>query len=90
MTLNVRCDSPDDEWTKVLAVYRGTDGWIEGAEYPSWYGVEGDVTFIEVSSEPSGLVFHGRTDEERWTGWLTLLCARLTLALGRPVHDACM
>jgi hypothetical protein len=88
ITLNVPYDLSDEDWQKVAAVYRTLDGWI--GDPPSWYGRYGDARYIEASVEPSGLLFDGRVEPELWTGWVTVLCARLSLALGREVYDACM
>jgi len=88
ITLNVSAYLSEQEWAKVMEVYRSMDGWIEGAEWPSWYGSEADPCYITVSAEPSGLVLSANIDPPLWTGWLTVICARLTLALGTAVHDA--
>ena len=78
----------EQEWAKVEKVYRSMDGWIEGAELPSWYGLEDSPPYITVSVEPGGLFFYADVDPALWTSWLTVICARLTLALGIAVHDA--
>jgi hypothetical protein len=88
ITLNVPYDLPQDDWAKILSVYQSLDGWIEGADWPSWYGNEGDERFITVSSEPSGLLFTAQMDQKLWTAWVSVLCSRLTQALGREVRDA--
>ncbi len=88
ITLNIDPYLSAEDWRKVAEIYRGMDGWIEGAEHPCWYGTENDARRISVSSEPSGLLFVGDVDADVWTGWMTTICARLTMALGRPVHDA--
>ena len=88
ITLNIRYDLPEQEWSKVLAVYRSMEGWIEGAPISRWYGSDADAKFIEASVEPGGIVFEGVVEPSLWTSWLTVLCARLTHALGREIHDA--
>ncbi len=88
ITLNVPHDLTDEEWAKVAAVYASMDGWREGEALPTWYGTEADQAYIIASAEPSGLLLEGLLEPDLWTGWLTVLCARLSLALGREVHDA--
>lgn len=88
ITLNLPYDLSDTEAAKVLEVYRQMDGWIENKDFPYWYGTEDDDQFICASLEPSGLVLTGNVDEIVWIGWITVLCAKLTLALGRETHDA--
>ncbi|UDL05995.1 hypothetical protein [Marinobacter sp. CA1] len=88
ITLNVPFDLPDEDWDKIMAVYREMDGWIEGKDFPYWYGIEGDAQFILVSAEPSGLVFSGNVNHDFWIAWITKICAKLSLALNREVHDA--
>ena len=88
ITLNLGPHLPDEDWRKIADIYRGMDGWIEDAANPCWYGRENDDRWISVSSEPGGLLFEGVIEAGMWTGWMTTICARLTLALGRPVHDA--
>ncbi|MFZ6757896.1 hypothetical protein ACO0K9_11865 [Undibacterium sp. Ji50W] len=88
ITINLPIDMPASDWEKVSKVYREMDGWIENSEWPCWYGKEGSDRYISASAEPSGLLFDGEMEPGLWTAWFTVLCARLTLALGRPVHDA--
>jgi hypothetical protein len=88
ITLNIRYDIPESEWKKIGDVYKTMDGWLEGKELPSWYGTEEDPQHISASVEPGGINFSGKLETDLWTGWLTVLCARLTMALGREVHDA--
>ncbi|WP_429252994.1 hypothetical protein [Paraburkholderia sp. GAS333] len=73
---------------KVVAVYKTLDGWIADPDCAYWYGREGDTRYIWASAEPGGLLFCGRVESSLWSGWLTVLCARLSLVLGREVHDA--
>ena len=88
ITLNLRYDWPESDWAKVYAVYQSMPGWQPGQAVPAWFGGHGDVQYIVASVEPSGLVLEARLDAAFWVGWLTLFCARLSLALGREVHDA--
>ncbi len=37
---------------------------------------------------PSGLLLCGQVESSLWCSWLTVLCARLSLALGGEVYDA--
>ncbi|MFC2253937.1 hypothetical protein ACETRX_30185 [Labrys portucalensis] len=88
ITLNVTPYLSEREWAKVWEVYCSMDGWIDAAECPSWYGTDDADRYITVSVEPSGLLFDAHIESKLWTGWLTSICARLTLALGVAVHDA--
>ena len=90
ITLNLPCDLTEAEWGIVEDVYRSIDGYIvpSDGDCPCWYGAEGSSRYICVSVEPSGLVCSGVVDSTLWAGWLTLLCARLTINLGREVRDA--
>ncbi|SFO91522.1 hypothetical protein [Variovorax sp. PDC80] len=88
ITLNIPYDLSNEEWEKVAAVYASLDGWLDDQDGPAWYGREGDARYIGSSVEPSGIQFFGEVETLLWTGWLTVLCARMSLALGREVHDA--
>lgn len=88
ITLNVPINLSSEEWAKVATVYRQLDGWVVESEWPRWYGDESADRFIWVSAEPSGLLFSGEVEPSLWVGWVTVLCAKLSLALGREVHDA--
>lgn len=88
ITLKIDPYLSDKEWAKVHEVYRGMDGWIDQAEGARWYGITGKELYITASVEPSGLVFEGNVEPNLWTGWISVICARLTIALGTPVHDA--
>jgi hypothetical protein len=88
ITLNLPYTLSPADWAKVATVYESMDGWIGYDQVPFWYGREGDVSYIIASVEPSGLLLEGHLDPRLWTGWLTTLCARLSLALGREVRDA--
>jgi hypothetical protein len=88
ITLNLPYDLPESDWEKVSDVYTQMAGWVENSEYPSWYGTDQDEEYLCASVEPSGLVITGKVDEMIWIGWITVLCAKLTLALGMEIHDA--
>ena len=90
ITLNLPYDLSEGDWLKVETVYKSIDGYIEptGNNVPSWYGTENDSQYICVSIEPSGLLCEGKIGAEIWTGWLTQICSRLSLALNREVSDA--
>ncbi|WP_395350074.1 hypothetical protein [Variovorax sp. UC122_21] len=88
ITLNIPYDLSDEEWAKVAEVYASLDGWLGDQNGAAWYGREGDARHIGASVEPSGIHFFGEVESPLWTGWLTVLCARMSIALGREVHDA--
>jgi len=89
--LNVHYDLPAIEWKKIEDVYRTMDGFIQAesvADCQCWYGDENSDRYIIVSVEPSRFAFEALIEEAIWIGWLTILCSRLSLALGREVRDA--
>ncbi|MDA8522943.1 hypothetical protein [Acidovorax sp. NCPPB 4044] len=88
ITLNIPYDLSDEQWAKVMDIYASLDGWLGDRNEPAWYGREGDERCIGASVEPGGIQFFGEVETPLWTGWLTVLCARMSLALGREVHDA--
>ncbi|MGB3511620.1 MAG: hypothetical protein WBA93_20755 [Microcoleaceae cyanobacterium] len=88
ITLNLPYDLSDSDWEKVSIVYKQMDGWIDNHDGPYWFGTEEDDQYIWASVEPSGLLLSGKIDEMIWIGWITVLCAKLTLALGREIHNA--
>jgi hypothetical protein len=88
VTLSMPYSLSDAQWARVDKVLSSMDGWIAGEPYPTWYGREDEARTLTSSVEPAGLQISGRLEEPLWTGWITTLCARLTLALGVPVHDA--
>lgn len=88
ITLNLPDDLSDSDWKKVDNIFKQMDGWIDGCDYPYWFGTDEDDRYIWASAEPSGLVLFGKIDKGIWIGWITVLCAKLTLALGREIHDA--
>lgn len=90
ITLNIPHDLSDEDWDKISEVYRSMDGWIDGKDFPYWYGTEADDRYISVSYEPSGLLFSGNVNDDLWVGWLTQICAKLSIALNREIHDATM
>jgi hypothetical protein len=88
ITLNLTYDLTESEWSKVMAVYRAMDGWIEGQELPCWFGPLDSARFVAASVEPSGLQISGRIEPLLFRGWVTKLCAKLTAILGREVYGA--
>ncbi|GAD03220.1 hypothetical protein [Agarivorans albus] len=90
ITLNIPQNLTDEQWEKISEVYRSMDGWLEGLNFPYWYGSEGEEKFISVSFEPSGFLFTGNVSHDFWVGWMTQICAKLSLALGQEVYDATM
>lgn len=88
ITLNIRYDISESEWKIVGDIYRNMDGWLANDDLPRWYGTEDDPKYIYASVEPGGIQFVGKMDPAFWTAWLTVLCARLSIALGREIHDA--
>lgn len=89
ITLNIPYDLTEQEWSKVMTVYKSMDGWLDDKDGPAWYGRTGEARYIWASVEPSGIQFCGEVETPVWIGWLTVLCARMSLALGREVHDSC-
>lgn len=73
---------------KVQAIYESMDGWSSGQAVPCWFGSLDSSEYVAASVEPSGLVLAGHLDPLLFRGWVTKLCAKLTLALGREVYDA--
>lgn len=88
ITLNVPYELAEFEWAKVIAVYETMDDWVPGQAVPCWFGPLGDPRCLTASVEPSGLLLEGNVDPLLFRGWVTKLCAKLTLALGREVYDA--
>ncbi|TXC79678.1 hypothetical protein FRZ40_35590 [Paraburkholderia azotifigens] len=88
ITLNVPTNLSPEDWGKVAAVFRTLDGWLGDPHGAYWYGREGDARYICASAEPSGLLLCGQVESSLWCSWLTVLCARLSLALGGEVYDA--
>lgn len=91
ITLSLPYDLTDEQCAAVDEVYRSMDGWIGYASadgLPQWYGSESEERFVTASVEPSGLQIDGRLPPAEWTGWISVLCSRLSLALGMEIHDA--
>jgi hypothetical protein len=88
ITLNLPYDLADSEWAKVTAVYESMGDWVPGQAVACWFGPLDSSNFLAASIEPSGLVLEGKVDPLLFRGWVTKLCAKLTLALGREVYDA--
>lgn len=91
ITLSLPYDLTAEQWKVVNEVFEGMDGWIgatNGDNIPQWYGRDGDARFVWASVEPSGLLIEGNLPPDLWTGWISVLCARLSLKLGIEVRDA--
>jgi len=87
ITLNLPYDLSASEWAKVMVVYESMEAWVPGQALPCWFGPLGSAVYLAASVEPSGLLLEGNLDPLLFRGWVTKLCARLTLALGREVYD---
>jgi hypothetical protein len=88
ITLNLPYDLSDSECAKVMVVYESMDNWVPGQPVPCWFGPLDSSKYLAASVEPSGLLLEGNVDPILFRGWVTKLCAKLTLALGREVYDA--
>jgi hypothetical protein len=88
ITLNLPYELSESEWAKVQAVYESMDAWLPGQEVPCWFGPLQGPQFLAASVEPSGLLLEANLDPLLFRGWVTKLCAKLTLVLGREVYDA--
>jgi hypothetical protein len=91
ITLSLPYDLNELQWAAVDEVYRNMDGWIgydSVDNTPRWFGSESDARFVSASVEPSGLQLDGRLPSAEWTGWTSVLCLRLSLALGMEIRDA--
>ncbi len=62
--------------------------WVSGQAVACWLGPLGSSNFLAASVEPSCLVLEGNVDSLLFRGWVTKLCAKLTLTLGREAYDA--
>ena len=93
ITLTLPYDLTAEQWAIVSEVYEGMDGWLGFNELdntPQWYGQDGDEKYVWASVEPSGLLVEGNLPPDHWAGWISVLCARLSLKLGFEVRDAAM
>jgi hypothetical protein len=93
ITLSLPYDLTAEQWKIVDEVFRSMDGWIgynEADNTPQWYGPDPSPRYVWASIEPSGLLVSGKLPEIHWIGWITVLCARLSLRLGFEVRDADM
>ena len=90
ITLNIRYDFPEFEWSKITQVYQEMDGWKGFGEdgCPYWFGHDGDPQFIFASVEPSGLLVEGQISDDKWEFWIKNLQERLSSVLGFKVCDA--
>ena len=93
ITLNLPHDLTPAQWKSVAEVFESMDGWIGVSttdNTPQWYGRDGDERFIWGSVEPSGLLLFGNLEPAHWTGWISVLCARLSLSLQMEIRDVTM
>ncbi len=91
VTLSLPYDLTAEQWAEVDKVFRSLDGWLGYSQpdnTPQWYGNKSSERFVWASLEPSGLLVEGNLEASFWTGWTSVLCARLTLALQFEVRDA--
>ena len=91
ITLNLPYDLSRQQWAAVDSVFEGMDGWLgydQRDNTPQWYGDEPATQFVWASVEPSGLLVEGNLEPSLWTGWISVLCARLSLALQMEIRDA--
>ena len=91
ITLNLPYDLTEEQGLAVDQVFREMDGWVGHAEddnTPQWYGTSSSPKHVWASVEPSGLLIEGNLDESHWTGWISTLCARLSLVLQCEIRDA--
>ncbi len=89
ITLNIRYDSAPDEYIAVDKVSKTMPGWIGDNEHIyKWFGQENQSRYILGSVEPGGFLIVGEIDDVEWSMWIAELQNRLTVALGRTIHDA--
>jgi hypothetical protein len=91
ITLSLPYDLTPEQWTAVDQVFRNMDGWLgynPADNTPCWYGNESERRFVSASMEPSGLLIDGNLGIAEWTGWISVLCSRLSLALQMEIRDA--
>lgn len=91
ITLSLPYDLSTQQWSIVNEVFESMDGWLgvdERDNTPQWYGKDGDERYVGASVEPSGLLVEGKLPPDHWTGWISVLSARLSLKLGIEVCDA--
>lgn len=91
ITLNLPYDLNEKQWKAVSRVFEEMDGWIgesENDNIPQWYGTDSSPMYVWASVEPGGLLINGNLNDAHWIGWISVLCARLSLALQIEVHDA--
>jgi hypothetical protein len=91
ITLSLPYDLSENQWKTVDEVFRSMDGWLgykADDNTPQWYGTNSNTRFVWASVEASGLLIEGNLDPEHWTGWISVLSARLSLRLGFEVCDS--
>jgi hypothetical protein len=91
ITLSLPYDLTDEQWATVDEVFQSMDGWVGYSDTdhtPQWYGPEASNRYVWASLEPSGLLVEGNLDPSDWTGWISVLCARLSRRLNLEICDA--
>ena len=90
ITLLLPYDLSLDQWASMDRVFRSTDGWLgyrPEDNTPQWYGNKSAERFVWASVEPDGLLLEGNSEATLWTGWISVLCSRLSLALQMEGRD---
>jgi hypothetical protein len=93
ITLSLPYDLSREQWAAVGSVFQSMDGWLgykQPDNTPQWYGDESAERFVWASVEPSGLLIEGNLEPSLWTGWISVLCSRLSLALQMEIRDTGM
>lgn len=89
ITLSLPYDLDDAQWSTVDEVFASLPGWHPDADGAVWqYMIDGMPHRVEASIEPSGLLLEGDLPPASWTGFVSMLCARLSRRLGIDVCDA--
>ncbi len=89
ITLSLPADLDPHQWSAVAEVFAGIDGWTVDDDGLLWRGESCGAPYrIEGSMEPAGLVLESDLPADVWTGWVSVICARLSLRLGMEVCDA--
>lgn len=91
ITLSLPYALTSEQWSNVDTVFKSMDGWIgtnPQDNTPQWYGTHTEERYVWASIEPGGLLVEGKLPATHWTGWISVLCARLSLQLGMEVCDA--
>ncbi len=90
ITLSLPYDLTAEQWKIVDDVFRNMHGWIgyDSNHIPQWFGPDPSPRYVWASVEPSGLLISANLPERYLLGWISVLCARLSLRLGFEVRDA--